>query len=133
MTLSTPSQVPASTAPHNPDDAAALTGPSSAPEPAAAPPEPPTRGRYGRLPLLAGRSFLPIGLFARLPLAMLTVGALTLVTAVTGSYAAGGMSAGAVGIGSALGAPVFGALADRRASAPCWSSPPSLTPSPSSH
>jgi MFS family permease len=49
---------------------------------------------------------------------MLTVGALTLVTAVTGSYAAGGMSAGAVGIGSALGAPVLGALADRRGQRP---------------
>ena len=44
---------------------------------------------------------------------MLTVGALTLVTAVTGSYAVGGASAGAVGLGSALGAPVLGALADR--------------------
>ena len=44
---------------------------------------------------------------------MLTVGALTLVTAVTGSYAIGGAAAGAVGIGSALGAPVLGVLADR--------------------
>lgn len=70
-------------------------------------------GRFARLPQLAGRSFLPLGLFARLPLAMLTVGALTLVTAVSGSYAVGGAAAGAVGIGSALGAPVFGALADR--------------------
>ncbi|WP_427130633.1 MFS transporter [Pseudarthrobacter sp. S9] len=72
-----------------------------------------TGGRFARLPLLAGRSFIPLGLFARLPVAMLTVGALTLVTAVTGSYAAGGISAGAVGIGSALGAPVLGFLADR--------------------
>ncbi|MDQ0820392.1 MFS family permease [Arthrobacter sp. V4I6] len=70
-------------------------------------------GRFARLPLLAGRSFIPLGLFARLPLAMLTIGALTLVTAVTSSYAVGGVSAGAVGIGSALGAPVLGALADR--------------------
>ena len=70
-------------------------------------------GRFARLPLLAGRSFIPLGLFARLPLAMLTVGALTLVTAVTGSYAVGGAAAGAVGIGSALGAPVLGMLADR--------------------
>jgi len=44
---------------------------------------------------------------------MLTIGALTLVTAVTGSYAVGGAAAGAAGIGSALGAPVLGALADR--------------------
>lgn len=70
-------------------------------------------GRFARLPVLAGRGFIPLGLAARLPLAMLTVGALTLVTAVTGSYAVGGAAAGAVGIGSAAGAPVFGALADR--------------------
>jgi MFS family permease len=44
---------------------------------------------------------------------MLTVGALTLVTSVSGSYAIGGTAAGAVGIGSALGAPVLGGLADR--------------------
>lgn len=76
-------------------------------------PAPANGGRFARLPLLAGRSFIPLGLFARLPLAMLTVGALTLVTAVTGSYAVGGAAAGAVGIGSALGAPVLGVLADR--------------------
>lgn len=70
-------------------------------------------GRFARLPLLAGKGFIPLGLFARLPLAMLTVGTLTLVTSVTGSYAIGGTSAGAVGIGSAACAPVLGALADR--------------------
>lgn len=70
-------------------------------------------GRFARLPELAGAGFLPLGLFARLPLAMLTVGTLTLVTAVSHSYAIGGMAAGAVGIGSALGAPVVGSLADR--------------------
>ena len=76
---------------------------------------PPARSgsRFSRLPELAGRGFIPLGLFARLPLAMLTVGTLTLVTSVSGSYAVGGTSAGAVGIGSAIGAPVLGALADR--------------------
>ena len=49
---------------------------------------------------------------------MLTVGALTLVTSATGSYALGGTAAGAVGIGSAIGAPVFGALADRHGQRP---------------
>lgn len=87
--------------------------PSSTTSPSAAASAAPRGGRFARLPLLAGRSFIPLGLFARLPLAMLTVGALTLVTAVTGSYAVGGAAAGAVGIGSALGAPVLGALADR--------------------
>lgn len=71
------------------------------------------RGRFARLPEIAGRSFLPIGLIARLPLAMLTVGALTLATAVHDSYSAGGFAAGAVGIGAAVGAPVLGNFADR--------------------
>lgn len=71
------------------------------------------RGRFSRLPAIAGPGFLPLGLIARLPLAMLTVGALTLVTAGTGSYASGGFAAGAVGLGSALGAPALGYLADR--------------------
>lgn len=75
-------------------------------------------GRFARLPLLAGRSFIPLGLLARLPLAMLTVGTLTMVTSVSGSYAAGGTAAGAVGIGSALGAPVLGSLADRSGQRP---------------
>ena len=118
MTSSTPSPASASAVPHCPQSGAALAGPAAAPGPAPAPPERRTHGRYARLPVLAGRSFIPIGIFARLPLAMLTVGALTLVTAVTGSYAAGGMSAGAVGIGSALGAPILGALADRRGQRP---------------
>ena len=71
-------------------------------------------GRFGVLPELAGISFLVVGLFARLPLAMLTIGALTLVTSASGSYAAGGFAAGAVGLGSALGAPLVGFLADQR-------------------
>lgn len=70
-------------------------------------------GRYAALPRLAGAGFLPLGLFARVPLAMLTVGVLTLVTGVSGSYAIGGFAAGAVGVGSAVGAPVLGFLADK--------------------
>lgn len=76
-------------------------------------PAPRRTGRFARLPQLAGRGFIPLALFARLPLAMLTVGALTLITSVSGSFALGGMAAGAVGIGCALGAPVLGAFADR--------------------
>ncbi|GAA1341269.1 MFS transporter [Arthrobacter roseus] len=67
---------------------------------------------FSRLPELAGKSFLPIGFVARVPLAMLTIGAGTLLIAVSGSYAVGGFAAGAVGIGSALGAPILGYLAD---------------------
>ncbi|MFF1829695.1 MFS transporter [Paenarthrobacter sp. NPDC058040] len=87
----------------------------SMPAPSTTPTSRPSRlpGRFARLPELAGPGFLPIALFARLPLAMLTVGTLTLMTAVSHSYAIGGMAAGAVGIGSAVGAPVLGSLADR--------------------
>lgn len=90
---------------------------SSKPPSGTLPPSPPEAeapaGRYARIFALAGRSFAPITFLARLPVAMLTVGALTLVTSVTGSYATGGLAAGAVGIGSALGAPVLGYVADR--------------------
>lgn len=100
MTTSTAPQRPS---PHLPADAGS---PSDSPVR--------SEGRFARLPQLAGKGFIPLGLFARLPLAMLTIGTLTLVTSVSGSYAVGGASAGAVGIGSAIGAPVLGALADRR-------------------
>jgi len=84
-----------------PDAAEYPSGPRSGP------------GRFRQLAALAGRSFLPLGFLARLPLAMMTVGALTLVTADSGSYALGGMAAGAVGLGAAAGAPAQGHLADR--------------------
>jgi MFS family permease len=103
-----------------PSSPAHLPAPAAATAPAApaSGEVPAARGRFARLPLLAGRTFIPLGLFARLPLAMLTVGTLTLVTSASGSYALGGTAAGAVGIGSALGAPVLGALADRRGQRP---------------
>lgn len=77
--------------------------------------QPPTKkvGRYGMLPRLAGNSYIPLGLFARVPLAMLTIGVLTLVTAISKSYAVGGFAAGSVGVGAAIGAPLVGYLADR--------------------
>ncbi len=65
------------------------------------------------LPRLAGASYIPLGLFARVPLAMLTIGVLTLVTQVSNSYAIGGFAAGCIGIGAAVGAPITGYLADR--------------------
>ncbi|MDP5228697.1 MULTISPECIES: MFS transporter [Arthrobacter] len=69
--------------------------------------------QYAQLPRLSGGWYMLLTMFARLPLAMLTIGAMSLVTAVTHSYATAGLAAGAVGIGSALGAPVVGMLADR--------------------
>jgi len=70
-------------------------------------------GRFAMLPRIAGKTYIPLGLFARVPLAMLTIGVLTLVTAVSQSYAIGGFAAGAVGVGAAVGAPLIGYLADR--------------------
>ncbi|WP_237760004.1 MFS transporter [Arthrobacter alpinus] len=62
---------------------------------------------------MAGASYIPLGLFARVPLAMLTIGVLTMVTQVSNSYAIGGFAAGAIGLGAAVGAPFVGYLADR--------------------
>jgi MFS family permease len=62
---------------------------------------------------LAGPTFLPLGLLAKLPLAMGQLGVLLLVADRTGSYGSGGLAAAAIGLGSAIGAPVAGALADR--------------------
>ncbi|MCC3277470.1 MFS transporter [Arthrobacter sp. zg-Y20] len=97
--------------------------------PGAAKPVPaPETGRYQAIFALAGRSFFTIGFLARLPLAMLTVGALTLITEVSGSYALGGFAAGGVGIGSATGAPLLGYLADRIGQRPVLLSTAVLNP-----
>lgn len=68
---------------------------------------------YSALVPLVGAPFLPLTFLARLPLAMLTIGSMTLVTATTGSYALGGLAAAMVGLGSAVGGPSIGYLADR--------------------
>lgn len=86
---------------------------SPSPEAPAIPAAAKTGGRYAVLPRVAGRSYIPLGLLARVPLAMLTIGVLTLVTNVSNSYAIGGFAAGAIGLGAAVGAPVGGYLADR--------------------
>lgn len=103
------SPMSASSHPPQPQDPRQQQSPPPEPDRAAAG----TAGRYARIFALAGRGFVPVAFLARLPLAMLTVGALTLVTSVTGSYATGGLAAGAVGIGSAIGAPILGFAADR--------------------
>lgn len=71
-------------------------------------------GSYRQLFALSGPSFVPIAFAARLPLAMSQLGTLLLVAGATGSYAAGGLSAGAVAMANAVGAPLAGALSDRR-------------------
>ncbi|MCQ1999124.1 MFS transporter [Arthrobacter zhaoxinii] len=95
------------------DTSTPAQAPSLDPIPADPAKSPGPGGRYQAIFALAGKSFFPIAFLARLPLAMLTVGALTLITEVSGSYALGGFAAGGVGIGSAIGAPLLGYLADR--------------------
>lgn len=68
---------------------------------------------YAALPPLVGWAFFPLGFFARLPLAMLTIGSMTLLIDSTGSYAMGGLAAAMVGLGSAVGGPTIGYLSDR--------------------
>nr|WP_254367649.1 MFS transporter [Microbacterium sp. NC79] len=60
-----------------------------------------------------GRAYFPIALIARLPFAMNVVGVLTLVVAARGSIATGGLTAAAVGLGTAVAGPLLGAAADR--------------------
>ncbi|MGW6694772.1 MFS transporter [Rhodococcus sp. NPDC054953] len=61
----------------------------------------------------AGPVFLPIGVLARLPFAMLTLGISSYVALVRDSYAAGGLAAGSYALGAAVGAALAGACADR--------------------
>ncbi|WP_313812120.1 MFS transporter [Glutamicibacter sp.] len=68
---------------------------------------------YPALIPMVGAPFIPLTFLARLPLAMLTIGSMTLITASTGSYALGGLAAAMVGLGSAVGGPSLGYLADR--------------------
>jgi len=71
----------------------------------------PTQARA--LVALAGRLFLPLAWLARLPLAMGQIAVLLLVAETTGSYGQGGLAAASLAVGSAVGGPVSGVLADR--------------------
>lgn len=68
---------------------------------------------YRRLFALTGPLYVLVAFVGRLPLAMSQLGTLLLVSGATGSYAAGGASAGALAVANAIGAPVAGALTDR--------------------
>lgn len=68
---------------------------------------------YRRLFRLAGPAYVVVAFAARLPLAMSQLGTLLLVSGATGSYAVGGLSAGALAVANAIGAPIAGSLADR--------------------
>ncbi|GAA1146748.1 MFS transporter [Ornithinicoccus hortensis] len=68
---------------------------------------------YRRLFALTGPLYVVVAFLGRLPLAMSQLGTLLLVSGVTGSYGAGGATAGALAIANAIGSPVAGALTDR--------------------
>ncbi|MEV7430844.1 MFS transporter [Nocardioides sp. NPDC092400] len=73
---------------------------------------------YRRLFALAGPTYVVVAFLGRLPLAMSQLGTLLLVSTATDSYGLGGLSAGALAVANALGAPVAGALADRTGQRP---------------
>lgn len=81
--------------------------------PAPARPGDTARSAYAELPALAGRSFLPIAFVARLPFSMIAIGVMLLVSETTGSLAAGGLASAASALGTAVGGPTQGMLADR--------------------
>lgn len=60
-----------------------------------------------------GLFYFPIAFVARLPFAMMVVGALTAVVSARGSLAFGGLSSAMVGLGTAVVGPLLGAAADR--------------------
>ena len=68
---------------------------------------------YRHLLHLAGPFYVVIAFVGRLPLAMSQMGALLLVSGTTGSYAAGGLAAGALAVANALCSPVAAVLSDR--------------------
>ncbi|MFF2267281.1 MFS transporter [Cellulosimicrobium cellulans] len=97
------------TTPARPTSRARTTSPLPAPPRS----DVPARSGYARLPQLAGRAFLPVAFLARLPFSMLTIGTLLLVSSTTSSVALGGLASAATALGTALGGPTQGALADR--------------------
>lgn len=74
----------------------------------------PSGSAFSALGRLAGPAFFPLALIARVPLGMLTIGSITFVVSTTGSYTAGGIAAALVGVGSAVGSPLAGAISDAR-------------------
>nr|WP_223128764.1 MFS transporter [Terrabacter sp. MAHUQ-38] len=62
---------------------------------------------------MTGRTYIVVAFLARMPLAMSQLGVLLLVSDATGSFGAGGFCAGALALANAVGAPFWGARADR--------------------
>ncbi|MFD6165666.1 MFS transporter [Oerskovia sp. NPDC060287] len=108
-------RTPSPLAPSRRDVEPAAVGTLGSPAPAPDDVEPRrgTLATYGELPRLAGKAFLPIAFLARLPFSMITIGTLLLVSTTTGSLALGGLASAAAAVGTALGGPTQGTLADR--------------------
>ncbi|ANH37464.1 Major Facilitator Superfamily protein [Nocardioides dokdonensis FR1436] len=68
---------------------------------------------YRQLINIAGPLYVLVAFLGRLPLAMSQLGTLLLVSTASGSYGLGGLSAGALAVANAVGAPLAGSLADR--------------------
>lgn len=68
---------------------------------------------YRSLFSLTGPVYVVVAFLGRLPLAMSQLGALLLVAGITGSYGAGGATAGALAVANAIASPLAGALTDR--------------------
>lgn len=68
---------------------------------------------YRTLLRIVGPAYVLVAFLGRVPLAMSQMGTLLLVSESTGRYALGGAAAGALAVANAIGAPFFGALADR--------------------
>ncbi|WP_109471660.1 MFS transporter [Ornithinimicrobium cavernae] len=68
---------------------------------------------YRRLFALTGPVYVLVAFLGRLPLAMSQLGAMLLVSGVTGSYGAGGATAGALAVANAVASPLAGTLTDR--------------------
>ncbi|MCK5892125.1 MFS transporter [Aeromicrobium sp.] len=73
---------------------------------------------YRLLVRTVGPVYVAIAFLGRVPLAMSQMGTLLLVSDTTGSYAVAGGAAGALAVANAVGAPVFGSLADRTGQRP---------------
>ncbi|WP_238335739.1 MFS transporter [Serinicoccus kebangsaanensis] len=68
---------------------------------------------YRHLFALTGPTYVLVAFLGRLPLAMSQIAALLAVSGATGSYTAGGVTAGSLAVANAVGAPVAGSLTDR--------------------
>lgn len=75
--------------------------------------EPSTRSPFFWLCRQSGLLFLPIGILARLPFAMLTLGISSYVAVVRDSYSQGGLAAGSYALGASVGGAIAGSCADR--------------------